>query len=249
MAGRLIMEHFGPQQRVDHKGEIDLVTEIDRRSDKAIVKVIRSAYPDHLILTEEGSGRGGDGLFRWIVDPLDGTTNYAHGFPYFCVSIALEKGAEIALGAIYNPVLDEMFAARRGHGATLNGKKLTVSRTRQLTDSLLATGFPYDIRRSQTNNLDHFARFAMRAQAIRRAGSAALDLCYVAAGRFDGFWEMKLAPWDVAVGGLMVAEAGGLVTDFSGGPFRIDGRQILASNGKIHGQMKEVLGGENRHSH
>ncbi len=249
MAGRLIMEHFGPHQRVDHKGEIDLVTEIDRRSEKAIVKAIRSAYPDHLILTEEGPGRGGDGPFRWIVDPLDGTTNYAHGFPYFCVSIALEKEAEIALGAIYNPVLDEMFAARRGHGATLNGKKLTVSRTRQLTDSLLATGFPYDIRRSQINNLDHFGRFAMRAQAIRRAGSAALDLCYVAAGRFDGFWEMKLAPWDVAVGGLMVAEAGGLVTDFSGGPFRIDGRQILASNGEIHGQMKEVLGGKNRHPH
>lgn len=241
MAGELLMEHFGPRQEVDHKGEIDLVTEVDRRSERAIVKAIRSVYPDALILTEEGTSQAGDGGLRWIVDPLDGTTNYAHGYPCFCVSIAVEKESEIILGAIYNPVLDEMFAASRGGGATLNGIKLSISRTDRLTDSLLATGFPYDIRRSRVNNLDHFSNFAVRAQAVRRAGSAALDLCYVAAGRFDGFWEMKLAPWDVAAGGLMVMEAGGMVTDFIGGEFRIDAGQILASNGKIHAQMMEVL--------
>jgi myo-inositol-1(or 4)-monophosphatase len=241
MAGQLLMECFGAPQKVDHKGEIDLVTDVDRRSEQAIVKAIRAVYPDHLILTEEGTSRGGEGHVRWIVDPLDGTTNYAHGYPCFCVSIAVEDGGEIGLGVIYNPVLDEIFVARKGHGATLNGEKLTVSRTEDLTDSLLATGFPYDIRRSRDNNLDHFAHLAVRAQAIRRAGSAAMDLCYVAAGRFDGFWEMKLAPWDMAAGALMVAEAGGVVTDFCGGPFGIDAREILASNGRIHGPMVEVL--------
>lgn len=243
MAGELLMKQFGACQRVDHKGEIDLVTETDWRSEKAIVEALRAAYPGHSILTEEGTEQGGDGRFRWIVDPLDGTTNYAHGYPCFCVSIAVENEGEIVLGAIYNPVLEEMFAAQKGRGATLNGQSLAVSQTQHLTDSLLATGFPYDIRRSQANNLDHFAHFALRAQAIRRAGSAALDLCYVAAGRFDGFWEMRLAPWDVAAGGLMVAEAGGVVTDFAGGRFMIDGGEILASNGRIHSQMVEVLSG------
>ena len=241
MAGKLLMRNFGSPQRVDHKGEVDLVTEIDRRSERAIVEAIRSVFPDHPILTEEGMGQDGGDPFRWIVDPLDGTTNYVHGYPCFSVSIALESEGEIILGVIYNPVLGEMFAARRGQGTTLNGKKVAVSPTERLTNSLLATGFPYDIRRSQANNLDHFSQFAFRAQAIRRAGSAALDLCYVAAGRFDGFWEMKLAPWDVAAGSLMVTEAGGLVSDFCGGPFRIDGREILASNGRIHSQMIEVL--------
>lgn len=240
-AGRLLMEHFGPLQMVDHKGEVDLVTDVDRRSERMIVEAIRSHRPDDPILAEEEASREGNGPLRWIVDPLDGTTNYAHGYPCFCVSIAVEKESEIVLGAIYNPILDEMFAASKGGGATLNGMKLNISRTERLTDSLLATGFPYDIRRSRVNNLDHFANFALRAQAIRRAGSAALDLCYVAAGRFDGFWEMKLAPWDVAAGSLMVREAGGLVTDFTGGPFRIDGGEILASNGRIHNQMMEAL--------
>jgi myo-inositol-1(or 4)-monophosphatase len=249
MAGILLMRHFGSPQKVDHKGEVDLVTEIDRRSERAIVQMIRSSFPDHAIFTEEGMGHDGGGSFRWIVDPLDGTTNYAHGYPCFCVSIAVEHAGEIILGVIYNPVLSEMFSARREHGTRLNGKRLSVSRTQRLTDSLLATGFPYDIRRSQVNNLDHFSRFALQAQAIRRAGSAALDLCYVAAGRFDGFWEMKLAPWDVAAGSLMVTEAGGLVSDFSGGSFSIDAGEILASNGRIHNQMLEVLSADKpRHS-
>ena len=164
MAGQLLMERFGPRQKVDHKGEIDLVTDDDRHSEQAIVKAIRAVYPDHLILTEEGTSRGGEGHVRWIVDPLDGTTNYAHGYPCFCVSIAVEEEGEIGLGVIYNPVLDEIFAARKGHGATLNGEKLTVSGTEDLSDSLLATGFPYDIRRSRDNNLDHFARLAVRVQ-------------------------------------------------------------------------------------
>jgi myo-inositol-1(or 4)-monophosphatase len=241
MAGELIMRHFGARQKVEHKGEVDLVTEIDRQSERAIVEAIRSSFPDHPIITEEGMGQDGEASFRWIVDPLDGTTNYAHGYPCFCVSIAVEHEGEIVLGVIYNPLLDEMFSARRGRGTSLNGCRVVVSNTQHLTDSLLATGFPYDIRRSQVNNLDHFSRFALQAQAIRRAGSAALDLCYVAAGRFDGFWEMKLAPWDVAAGSLMVTEAGGLVSDFSGGSFRIDAGEILASNARIHSQMREVL--------
>jgi myo-inositol-1(or 4)-monophosphatase len=235
------MEHFGQRHRADHKGEIDLVTEIDRRSEEIILRAIGEAYPDHLILTEEGPGREGESSFRWIVDPLDGTTNYAHGYPCFSVSIALEQNAEIVLGVIYDPVLDEMFAARKGGGTILNGKQIAVSETELLNDALLATGFPYDIRRSRETNLDHFARFAVRAQAIRRAGSAALDLCYVAAGRFDGFWEMKLAPWDMAAGYLIVREAGGRVTDFSGGKFHIDGDEMLAANPSIHAQMVDVL--------
>ncbi len=243
LAGDLLMKHFGGHQKVDHKGEVDLVTEIDRLSEQVIVEALERAYPEHAIVSEEGAGRDGQGPFRWIVDPLDGTTNYAHGYPVFSVSIALEKDQEMVLGVVYDPVRDELFAARKGQGGTLNGHRLTVSRTQRLAESLLATGFPYDIRHSPANNLDHFSQFALRAQAIRRAGSAALDLCYVAAGRFDGFWEMKLAPWDVASGGLMVTEAGGLVTDFSGRPFSIQTGEILASNGSIHTEMLDVLRG------
>jgi myo-inositol-1(or 4)-monophosphatase len=241
MAGNLLLKKVSRRHRVERKGVIDLVTEVDRLSERAIVEAIRSAFPEHSVLAEEGSGRAEAGGLRWIVDPLDGTTNYAHGYPCYSISLALERGGRIDLGVVYDPLRDEMFEARRGSGALLNGKPLSVSTTDLLTDSLLATGFPYDIRTSPDNNLDHFTRFALRAQGIRRDGSAALDLCYLAAGRFDGFWEMKLSPWDVAAGTLMVIEAGGQLSDFAGGPFRIDGRRLVGSNGRIHDQMIAVL--------
>jgi myo-inositol-1(or 4)-monophosphatase len=241
MAGKLLLEQVGQEQQVEHKGAVDLVTAADRRSEHAIVAAIRAAHPDHAILTEEGTSRDEGGALRWIVDPLDGTTNYAHGYPCFSVSIALEQEGRVVLGVVYDPVRDELFAARRGHGARLNGVRLSVSRTERLDDSLLATGFPYDIRTSPENNLAPFARFALRTQGVRRDGSAALDLCSVAAGRFDGFWEMKLAPWDVAAGSLIVAEASGRVSDYDGGPFTIAGRRMIASNGRIHEQMIAVL--------
>jgi myo-inositol-1(or 4)-monophosphatase len=242
MAGELIREHYGPQQEVEHKGAVDLVTRVDRLSEQAIVDALRSAFPEHPILTEEGTSWADRSPLRWIIDPLDGTTNFAHGFPVFAVSIALEQDGQIVLGVVYDPLRDEMFAARKAGGAYLNGAELHVSATARLTDSLLATGFPYDIRTDDQTNLDHFGRFALRAQGIRRAGSAALDLCYVAAGRFDGFWELKLAPWDVAAGSLLVTEAGGRVSDFRGGAFDIEGRQVIASNGRVHEEMVALLG-------
>jgi len=241
MAGGLLRERAHRRHRVEHKGAVDLVTEVDRLSEGAIVGAIHSTYPEHPVQAEEGTSRSESSALRWIVDPLDGTTNYAHGYPCYSVSLALERQGRIDLGVVYDPLRDELFEARRGGGARLNGELLSVSITDRLTDSLLATGFPYDIRTSPDNNLDHFALFALRAQGIRRDGSAALDLCYLAAGRFDGFWEMKLSPWDVAAGALMVSEAGGRLSDFSGGPFRIDGRQVIASNGRIHEQMIAVL--------
>ncbi len=241
MAGGLLRKHAPQRHQVEHKGAVDLVTEVDRLSERAIVAAIHRVYPEHPIQAEEGTSQAASGSLRWIVDPLDGTTNYAHGYPCYSVSIALEQRGQIVLGVVYDPLRDELFAARRGGGARLNGRDISVSPVDRLTDSLLATGFPYDIRTDPDNNLDHFARFALRTQGIRRDGSAALDLCSVAAGRFDGFWEMKLAPWDVAAGALMVAEAGGRISDFAGGPFRIDGRQMIASNGRIHDLMIEVL--------
>jgi myo-inositol-1(or 4)-monophosphatase len=236
------MRRFGKRPRLAFKGEINLVTEADRRSEDLIVRTIRRKFPDHEILTEEEKRPLGASNCRWIIDPLDGTTNYTHGFPVFCVSIAFETEGKVVLGVVCNPVLEEIFVAERGRGSTLNRKRISVSREKMLTNSLLATGFPYDIRESTNNNLDHFNRFAVRARAIRRAGSAALDLAYTAMGRFDGFWELKLAPWDVAAGALLVQEAGGRVTDFRGGQFVPDGRETLASNGRIHAQMMRVLG-------
>lgn len=240
-AGKILKENFGGSVDIEYKGEINLVTDVDMMSEKRIIEIIKGKYPDHHILTEESEGQKGSSSYRWIVDPLDGTTNYAHGYPCFCVSIALEKADDILLGVIYDPVLGELFTAEKEKGARLNGRIIRVSNTDQLTHSLLATGFPYDIRESQNNNLVHFSSFIMKAQAIRRAGSAALDLCYVAMGRFDGFWELKLSPWDVAAGSLIVREAGGVVTNFLGGDFHIDSQEILASNGKIHEEMVTVF--------
>jgi len=240
-AGRILKDGYGKKQTISYKGAINLVTEMDHCAEAAVIEILEKAFPDHGILTEESKGREGSGSYRWILDPLDGTTNYAHGYPFFCVSLALEKDGQIVWGIIYDPLRDELFEAAVGMGAMVNGKPLTVSNTRHIQQSFLCTGFPYDMRESREDNLRYFSRFAKIAQAIRRDGSAALDLCYVAMGRFDGFWEMKLNPWDVAAGGLIVTEAGGSVTDFSGDPFTIHGQEILATNGRIHEEMLKVL--------
>lgn len=240
-SGRVLRAHLGRVQKVGYKGAVNLVTEMDLLSEKFITNEIRKHYPHHGILAEEKAHHKGDSSYRWVIDPLDGTTNYAHGYPVFAVSIGLEKDGEIILGVVYDPSRDELFAGEKGKGAHLNGRRIRVSSVRRLSRSLLATGFPYDIRDSSVNNFDHFRNFALRVHAVRRAGSAALDLCYVAAGRFDGFWEMKLGPWDMAAGSLIVREAGGKVTDFRGQPIHLEGEQVLASNGKIHREMIEVL--------
>ena len=240
-AGRLLKTNLGRLHSIEMKGAIDVVTEMDIRAEELIIKILRGVFPTFGILTEESGERAASSEYRWIIDPLDGTTNYAHGYPVFCVSIALEKNGETILGVVYNPMLAELFTAEKGRGACLNNRKIQVSSTTKLNNSLLATGFPYDIRTSSNNNINHFTNFAVRVQAIRRAGSAALDSCYVACGRFDGFWELKLKPWDVAAGGLIVKEAGGILSDFKGGPFSIYSHETVASNGIIHKQMIEVL--------
>ncbi len=239
-AGRLLVERVRTDFTVSHKGVTNLVTEVDIAAEKLIVSRIQKAFPDHAILAEENYSHTKRSGCTWIIDPLDGTTNYAHGYPVFAVSIGLEIEGELEWGIVYNPNLEEVFTARRGGGALCNGAPLRVSRTADLGLSLLATGFPYDIRTSRAN-LDHFANFMLRAQAVRRGGSAALDFCYVAAGRFDGFWELALHPWDCAAGFLMVREAGGVVTDFKGMPGSIDYPEVAASNGLIHEQILEVL--------
>jgi myo-inositol-1(or 4)-monophosphatase len=240
-AGSLLKDAFATPHRITYKGDINIVTEADLMAENHLRERIRARFPDHDLMAEESADAGTGAEYRWVVDPLDGTTNYAHGYPVFCVSVALEHRGQIVLGAVYNPMLDECFSSLRGGGAFLNGRSLSVSRTDALTRSLLATGFPYDIRESLDNNLDHFKTLALKAQAIRRAGSAALDLAYVAAGRFDGFWELKLAPWDTAAGWLLVEEAGGRVTNLDGGPYHLYAPHILASNGTIHPALLDLL--------
>jgi myo-inositol-1(or 4)-monophosphatase len=241
LAGDMLQAHRASEHSISYKGVVDLVTESDRQSQAMIVDHLSERFPDHDFLAEEDLSEMRGSEFCWIIDPLDGTTNFAHGFPVFSVSIALQRLGETGVGVVFDPTRGEMFTALRGSGAELNGRRISVSSTAELDRSLLATGFPYDIRESRENNLDHFVDFAVRAQAVRRCGSAALDLCYVACGRFDGFWELKLASWDVAAGLLMVAEAGGRVTDFQGGPPDSSGRETVASNGLIHDTLIQVL--------
>ena len=240
-AGIFLKDKLNSVHTIDYKGEINLVTEVDKISEEMITSKINALFPDHDILAEEFTDidRGSD--FRWIIDPLDGTTNYAHGYPYFCVSIALERLNTMTVGIVYDPMLDEMFVAEKGKGAFVNDREIHVSNTRGIIKSLLATGFPYDIREDSHNNLNYFNEMILKAQAIRRAGSAALDLAYVAAGRFDGFWELKLNPWDIAAGWLLVEEAGGIVTDMGGNDYHLESSSILASNGRIHKEMMDVL--------
>jgi myo-inositol-1(or 4)-monophosphatase len=240
-AGDLLMEKMRSGFKVAHKGETDLVTEADIASEQWIVSRLRKDFPDHAILAEEHHSDAQRGQHTWIIDPLDGTTNYAHGYPAFAVSIGFEVDGELEWGIVYNPNTGERFTARRGSGAFLNGVRLKVSKTATLDKSLLVTGFPYDVRTNPDNNLDYFAGFMLRSQAVRRIGSAALDFCYLAAGRFDGFWEIELHPWDMAAGVLIAREAGATVTDFSGAPLSIYQPRCVASNGLIHGQMLVVL--------
>jgi len=241
-AGHILLEKFGRKLSVTKKGEINLVTEADLASEKFIVDRIKTHYPRHSILAEE-SGEAvlvGEGSHKWIIDPLDGTTNFAHGYPCFCVNIALEHNGEIVLGVTYDPTRDEMFAGEKGRGASLNNKRISVSETERLGDSLLVTGFPYDIA-ERGDFAAHFTKMLLASRAVRRDGSAAIDLAYVACGRFDGFWEEGLNPWDVAAGVLLIREAGGRVTYYDGTEINIYRPPICASNGLVHEEMLSVL--------
>jgi len=241
-AGSLQRERFAEPRQIETKSSaIDLVTDVDRASDQLVIEYISSSRPDDEILIEETGTHEGRSGVRWIVDPLDGTTNYAHGFPHYAVSIAIEHEGVTKLAVIYDPMKDELFTAQRGSGASLNGKPIAVSQAKELERALLATGFAYDVHQAEVDNLEYFARFIKRAQAVRRAGSAALDLAYVACGRFDGFWELELHPWDVAAGLLLVAEAGGRSSDLEGGPVPASGNRCVASNGHLHDTLLEVL--------
>ena len=233
LGGAVLREGIGKirdVRTVGYKGEVDLVTEYDKRSEGLIVAAIRARFPDHTVLAEEGTTGGNDPQHRWIIDPLDGTTNFAHGYPICCVSIAYEHRGELAVGVVYDPFRDELFQAVRGQGAQLNAAPLRVSGTPDLAHALLATGFPYD-RSTLGPVLEHWGRLVRQAQAVRRDGAAALNLCYVAAGRFDGFWEATLQAWDAAAGVLIVREAGGIVTDYHGAAWTLQEHAIVAANG------------------
>jgi myo-inositol-1(or 4)-monophosphatase len=235
-AGTLLMGYFARRVTIEYKGEVDLVTEADRASEKLIVERLRARWPQHGIVGEEGTRTEVDADYRWYVDPLDGTTNFAHGYPVFCVSIALaRKDGQLEVGVLYDPTRDEMFGAERGSGARLNGRSISVSKTKVLAESILGTGFPSH-KRHQNPNIHFYHQITLRSHGVRRAGSAALDLANVASGRYDGFWEFNLHPWDTA-GVLLVQEAGGRVTRFDGSPFRLDSREVLASNGLIHQEL------------
>ncbi|MBI4373900.1 MAG: inositol monophosphatase [Deltaproteobacteria bacterium] len=244
-SGRIQIASYGRVKNIMFKGEINLVTEVDKRCEAMIIKKIRKNYPDHDILAEEsGEARATGSEYKWIIDPLDGTTNYSHGYPLFCTSIGIEYRGKIVVGVVYEPNLNELFYAVRGKGACLNRRRIHVSKIKKLSRALLSTGFAYNVHEVQANNLDHFRNFIMTSQAVRRDGVAATDLCYVACGRFDGFWELGLYPWDVAAGSLIVQEAGGRVTHFNGSPADIYSKEIAASNGTIHREMLQVFNGK-----
>jgi len=242
-AGAIQRDRYETHLSIETKSAtIDLVTEVDRACEVLIVEGIQALRPGDAILAEEGHGGDTAGAaIRWIIDPLDGTTNFAHGFPRFCVSIGIERDGERVVGIVYDPLLDERFEAVRGAGAWLGPRRLRVSHEDQLGRALVATGFAYDVHQSDDDNLDHFRSVVKSARGIRRDGSAALDLCYVAAGRLDGYWEQKLHPWDVAAGYLIVDEAGGRTTDLAGGPADRSGRELLATNGRIHDALLATL--------
>jgi myo-inositol-1(or 4)-monophosphatase len=247
--GAVLKGYFGSDFRISYKGALNLVTEADLASEKEVVGILKRRFPGAAILAEEGGEERGDSGLRFIIDPLDGTTNFAHGYPVFAVSIACEamgamqateKSSEVIAGTVYDPMREELFTAARGRGAFVNGRRLAVSATAKLEEALLVTGFPYDLKEDLSANLRLFSRFMGASRAIRRDGSAALDLCYVAAGRFDGFWEEKLGPWDTAAGALLVEEAGGRVSALDGGPFHYRTGAIVASNSSLHEQMVAV---------
>ena len=240
-AGKLLEHHFEKRVAIEYKGDFNLVTVADRNSEQLIVERLQSRFPSHSILGEEGTGIEGDSGYVWHVDPLDGTTNFAHGFPFFNVSIGLWKGSEAVAGVVYDPIRKEMFSAEKDAGAYLNHQRMRVSSVNKLAESLIATGFP-SATRHQDVNVHFFHQVSMQSHGIRRAGSAALDLCYVACVRLDGFWEFALNPWDVAAGLLMVTEAGGTFGDMKGGPYELGGPTLAVSNGAIHHEMLEVFG-------
>jgi len=239
--GNLIMRNRDKIKDVSFKGEINLVTDVDRKAEEHIISILRKRFPKHNFLAEERGGVMNGFLYRWIIDPIDGTTNFAHGFPFYSVSIALEYNSDIILGVVYDPVRREIFVAEKGKGAFLNNKSISVSDTTSLKESMVATGFAYDFKKAYDSNIENFVNFLSKSQAVRRAGSAAIDLCYVACGRFDGFWECDLHPWDTAAGWLIVKEAKGRVTKFNGDKYSCFDKEILASNGKIHNEMMELL--------
>ncbi len=241
-AAKILLENFNTDYKISRKKHYsDLVTEIDKKSETKIIEVIHSHFPEHNVLSEECGNMNMDSDHVWIVDPIDGTVNYAHSVPIFCISIALEIKKEVKLGLIYNPVSGEKFFAEKGKGAFLGETKITVSNVSKLRDGLLVTGFPYGAKDNMDHCIDHFKNFIKFGLPIRRLGSAALDMCYVACGRFDGFWEVSLNPWDVAAGYRILKEAGGRLTDFTGNKYSIYNKQILATNGKIHDEMLDVL--------
>jgi myo-inositol-1(or 4)-monophosphatase len=241
-AGLILLDCARTGFHIEHKNPINLVTDADHAAEQCVVDHIRRHHPDHRILAEERGGDAhGSSPFRWIIDPLDGTTNFAHGFPVYAVSIGVEYLNELLIGVVYDPTRNELFTAEAGGGAFLNGRSLAVSNTDTLNAALLVTGFAYDIRENANNNLDHFVRFTLNTQGVRRTGSAALDLCYVAAGRFDGFWEVKLSAWDMAAGVVILREAGGRITDLRGNPHSVNQPELVASNGRIHDEMLAVI--------
>jgi len=240
-AGALLMRHFHERVKIEYKGDADLVTVADRQAEALIRERIRAHWPSHDVLGEEQGLADTGSEYRWYVDPLDGTTNFAHGFPVFCVSMALEHQCRRVAGVVFDPTRDELFAAEQGCGATLNGKSIRVSKTDKLAESLVATGFP-SRKRHKNPNIFFYHQITLRSHGVRRAGSAALDLCYVACGRLDGFWEFNLNPWDTAAGVLMVDEAGGAVSDFHGGPFQLNSRETLASNRLVHKELIHEFG-------
>ncbi|MGH9595804.1 MAG: inositol monophosphatase family protein [Edaphobacter sp.] len=255
-AGALLRGFYAKGVAMEYKGDVDLVTEADRASEKLIVEKLKAAFPAHGVYGEEGTRSAMESEYRWYVDPLDGTTNFAHGFPAFCVILGLERRAaglaadagamskdqdgEIVAGVVYDPLRDEMFSAERGKGAWLNGKRISVAKTKTLQESLTGTGFPSK-KRHDSPNIHFYQEVTLRSHGVRRAGSAGLDLAYVACGRLDGFWEFNLNPWDTSAGVLLVEEAGGVVSHFDGGKFTLDSREVLATNGLIQGEIVHLF--------
>ena len=250
-AGGIIRDGFGKNFSVEYKTNLsNLVTEIDKKSEKAIINFIRKEFPTHAVLAEESSEhkpslaspqKGNGSEYLWVIDPLDGTSNFAHGLPIFAVSIGVQKNGETICGVVYDVMRDELYSSEKGSGSFRNGQKLQVSANDDLRKSILVTGFPYDIQDNPDFAIERFAAFLKTSRAVRRLGSAAIDMCYVAAGVFDGFWEVYLHPWDICAGKLIIEEAGGVVTNFSGEKIDIYSKQILASNGKVHSEMLRVL--------
>jgi len=241
-AGDIIRENFHKKKLIDYKGRINLVTNVDKEAEKEVIETISKYYPEHNILTEETEyAQDASQPFRWVIDPLDGMTNYVHGFPFVCVSIALQRNNESIVGVVYNPILNELFYAEKGNGSFRNSEPISVSDNADFSKSLLATGFPYDMLNEKKNNIRNFSKMIKKCRGIRRPGAATLDMCYVACGIFDGYWELELFPWDTAAGIVILEEAGGKVTKFDGSKFSIFDKEIVASNGKVHGELLRVL--------